>query len=82
MPAVSGALLSPCAETEDVAMRTLNLDPFWRTIVGFDRLFDLMDESLRLEPEDHYPPCDIVRTGENTYRISLALTDLSPNRSM
>jgi hypothetical protein len=29
------------------AMKTLNLDPFWRTSVGFDRLFDLVDESLR-----------------------------------
>jgi molecular chaperone IbpA len=48
-------------------MRTMNLDPFWRTSIGFDRLFDLMDESLRFEPEDHYPPCNIVRTGENTY---------------
>ena len=54
-------------------MRTMNLDPFWRTSIGFDRLFDLMDESLRFEPEDHYPPCNIVRTGENTYRISLAV---------
>ena len=54
-------------------MRTLNVDPFWRTSIGFDRLFDLMDESLRFEPEDHYPPCNIVRTGENTYRISLAV---------
>jgi hypothetical protein len=32
-------------------MRMMNLDPFWRTSVGFDRLFDLMDESLRYEPE-------------------------------
>jgi hypothetical protein len=30
-------------------MRTLNVDPFWRTSIGFDRLFDLMDESLRFE---------------------------------
>jgi len=37
-------------------MRTLNLDPFWRTSVGFDRLFDLVDQSLRLETEDNYPP--------------------------
>ncbi len=54
-------------------MRNLNLDPFWRTSIGFDRLFDLMDESLRFEPEDHYPPCNIVRTGEDSYRISLAV---------
>ena len=61
-------------------MRTMNLDPFWRTSIGFDRLFDLMDESLRFEPEDHYPPCNIVRTGENTYRISLAVAGFKPEQ--
>jgi molecular chaperone IbpA len=65
---------------EDVAMRNLNVDPFWRTSVGFERLFDLMDESLRFEPEDHYPPCNIVRTGENTYRISLAVAGFKPEQ--
>jgi molecular chaperone IbpA len=57
-----------------------NLDPFWRTSVGFDRLFDLMDESLRYEPEDHYPPCNIVRTGEDNYRISLAVAGFKPEQ--
>jgi molecular chaperone IbpA len=65
---------------EDVAMRNLNLDPFWRTSIGFDRLFDLMDESLRLEPEDHYPPCNIVRTGEDRYRITLAAAGFKPEQ--
>jgi molecular chaperone IbpA len=65
---------------EDVAMRTMNLDPFWRTSIGFDRLFALMDESLRFEPEDHYPPCNIVRTGENNYRISLAVAGFKPEQ--
>ncbi len=61
-------------------MRTTNLDPFWRTSIGFDRLFDLMDESLRFEPDDHYPPCNIVRTGENAYRISLAVAGFKPEQ--
>ena len=61
-------------------MRMTNLDPFWRTSVGFDRLFDLMDESLRYEPEDHYPPCNIVRTGEDNYRISLAVAGFKPEQ--
>jgi molecular chaperone IbpA len=65
---------------EDVAMRSLNLDPFWRTSIGFDRLLDLMDESLRFEPEDHYPPCNIVRTGEDRYRISLAVAGFRPEQ--
>ena len=61
-------------------MRNLNLDPFWRTSIGFDRLFDLMDESLRFEPEDHYPPCNIARTGEDTFRISLAVAGFKPDQ--
>jgi len=61
-------------------MRTLNLDPFWRTSVGFDRLFDLVDESLRYEPEDNYPPCNVTRTGENTYRIALAVAGFRPDQ--
>ena len=61
-------------------MRTLNLDPFWRTTIGFDRLFDMMDESLRFEPQDNYPPCNIVRTGEDTYRISFAVAGFKPEQ--
>ncbi len=61
-------------------MRDFNLDPFWRTSVGFDRLFDLMDESLRFQPEDNFPPCNIVRTGENAYRISLAVAGFRPEQ--
>jgi molecular chaperone IbpA len=59
-------------------MRNLNLAPFWRTSVGFDRLFDLIDETLKFEPEDNYPPYNIVRTGEDTYRISLAVAGFEP----
>jgi len=65
---------------EDVAMRTLNIDPFWRTSVGFDRLFDLMDASLRYEPEDNFPPCNVLRTGDDTYRITLAAAGFKPEQ--
>ena len=61
-------------------MRNLNLDSFWRTSIGFDRVFDLMDQSLRFEPEDSYPPCNIVRTGEDRYRISLAVAGFKPEQ--
>ncbi len=54
-------------------MRHYDLDPLWRSSVGFDRVFDLINESLRFEPEDKYPPYDIVRTGEDSFRISLAV---------
>jgi molecular chaperone IbpA len=64
---------------EDVAMN-LNLDPFWRSSIGFDRLLDLMDESLRYQPENSFPPYNIARTGENTYRITLAVAGFKPDQ--
>jgi molecular chaperone IbpA len=60
-------------------MRTYDFAPLWRSSVGFDRLFDLINETQRLDAQDNYPPCDIVRTGENAYRISVALAGFSPD---
>jgi molecular chaperone IbpA len=55
-------------------MRNLDLNSLWRSTVGFDRLFDLIDESARWAGEEnHYPPYNIERTGEDRYQISLAL---------
>jgi molecular chaperone IbpA len=59
---------------EDVAMRNVDLAPLWRSSVGFDRVFDLLDEASRWAGEDNnYPPYNIERTDEDQYRISLAL---------
>ena len=60
-------------------MRNIDFVPFWRTSIGFDRLFALIDETL--EPEDRYPPYDIVRTGEGAYRVSLAVAGFAPDSS-
>jgi molecular chaperone IbpA len=54
-------------------MRTFDPTPLWRSTVGFDRLFDLIDESMRWTGEDNYPPYNIERTGEDQYHIPLAL---------
>jgi len=61
-------------------MRNPNLDPFWRTSIGFDRVFDLMDQSRRFETDDNYPPCNIVRTGDDSYRITLAVAGFKPEQ--
>jgi molecular chaperone IbpA len=53
-------------------MRTFDPTPLWRSTIGFDRLFDLLDESVRWNGEDNYPPYNIERTGEDHYRIALA----------
>jgi molecular chaperone IbpA len=60
-------------------MRTYDFTPLWRSTVGFDHLFDLINNSQMLESQDNYPPYDIVRTGDESYRISLAVAGFSPN---
>lgn len=55
-------------------MRTFDLTPLYRATVGFDRLADLMDRALATEAgEPGYPPYNIEKTGENAYRISIAV---------
>jgi molecular chaperone IbpA len=51
-------------------MRTFDLAPLYRSTVGFDRLFSMLDG---FESAPGYPPYNIERTGENTYRISVAV---------
>ena len=53
-------------------MRTFDLAPLYRSTVGFDRLFNLFDE-LGENGSPGYPPYNIERTGENAYRISVAV---------
>jgi molecular chaperone IbpA len=60
-------------------MRTYDFSPLWRSSVGFDRVFDLLNNNSRLlEGQGDWPPYDIARTGEDTYRITLALAGFSP----
>ena len=51
-------------------MRTFDLAPLYRSTVGFDRLFSMLDG---FEAAPGYPPYNIERTGENDYRISVAV---------
>jgi molecular chaperone IbpA len=61
-------------------MRTYDFSPLWRSTVGFDRMFDLINNEVP-NVQDTYPPYDIARTGEESYRISLARGALRPSRS-
>ncbi len=55
-------------------MRTFDLTPLYRSTVGFDRLFSLLDQVGGLDGgAQSYPPYNIERTGENAYRISVAV---------
>ncbi|MET4634592.1 MULTISPECIES: Hsp20 family protein [Kaistia] len=55
-------------------MRTFDLSPLYRSTVGFDRLFSLLDQASGVEAGvPGYPPYNIERTGENAYRITMAV---------
>jgi molecular chaperone IbpA len=61
-------------------MRTnLDLTPFYRSSIGFDRMFDLLENASRLATVAGAPTYDIVRAGEDTYRIVLAVPGFSMN---
>jgi molecular chaperone IbpA len=57
-------------------MRTFDLAPLYRSTVGFDRLFSMLDG---FESAPGYPPYNIERTGENAYRISVAVAGFGEN---
>ena len=55
-------------------MRTFDLAPLYRSTVGFDRMFSMLDQLDGVEGSvSGYPPYNIERTAENAYRISLAV---------
>ncbi|MFL5194455.1 MAG: Hsp20 family protein, partial [Microvirga sp.] len=59
-------------------MRTFDFAPLYRSTVGFDRMLSLLDQPGGVEGSvPSYPPYNIERTGENTYRISVAVAGFS-----
>jgi molecular chaperone IbpA len=59
-------------------MRNFDPTPLWRSTVGFDRLFSLLDQSNAWTSGENYPPYNIQRAGEDQYEITLALAGFSP----
>jgi molecular chaperone IbpA len=58
-------------------MRHFDLSPLYRSTVGFDRLFTLLNNAPSLETSPTYPPYNIERRGENDYRITIAVAGFS-----
>ena len=54
-------------------MRTFDYSPFYRTSVGFDRVFDLLDSVASHAGSNGYPPYNIEKAGDNAYRIVMAV---------
>lgn len=59
-------------------MNRIDFSPYRRTMVGFDRLFDMIENQNRLSAGDKYPPFNIERRGEDAYRITLAVAGFKP----
>ena len=59
-------------------MRSYDFAPLWRSTIGFDRLFDLVETAQRAT-EDNYPPYNIERLAENRYQIALAVAGFAPD---
>jgi len=59
-------------------MRPFDFSPLYRSTVGFDRLFDLLDQSARGDVSN-WPPYNVERVGEDEYRITMALAGFSPD---
>src|SRR5262245_54478506 len=59
---------------EDMTMRGFDLTPLFRHSVGFDRLDELFETAFRSNAQDNsYPPYNIAKTGDDAYRITLAV---------
>jgi molecular chaperone IbpA len=54
-------------------MRTFDFSPLYRSTVGFDRLFSKLDSLSQVDTAQAYPPYNIERTGEDAYRITMAV---------
>ncbi|MBS0482325.1 MAG: Hsp20 family protein [Proteobacteria bacterium] len=59
-------------------MNRFDFTPYRRTMVGFDRLFDLLENQSRFNSGDNYPPFNIERRGDEAYRITLAVAGFKP----
>ena len=53
--------------------------PYRRSTVGFDRLFDMLENSSASGTQENYPPFDLIKLGDNDYRIELAVAGFKPD---
>jgi len=60
-------------------MRTFDFSPLYRSTVGFDRLFDLLDQTSLAEAAPNWPPYNVEKYGDDHYRVSMAVAGFSPD---
>lgn len=60
-------------------MRTIDFTPLYRSAVGFERMERLLESAARTSQENGWPPYNIETTGENAYRIEIAVAGFKPD---
>jgi len=65
---------------EDMAMRSaFDFSPLYRSTVGFDRLFDMLDQAVDVEPMPSWPSYNVEKVGEDRYRVVMAVAGFEPD---
>jgi molecular chaperone IbpA len=61
------------SRSQEDFMRHVDFSPLYRSTVGFDRLFTMLDSLAQPDQGQTYPPYNIERTGDNAYRVTMAV---------
>src|SRR4030081_492553 len=73
-----GGCLTPCCSLEDMVMDRFDFSPLFRSTIGFDRLARLVDAATHVDSAAlSYPPYNIEKTGEDSYRLTMAVAGVS-----
>jgi molecular chaperone IbpA len=67
------------AQEEDKMRSAFDFAPFRRSTVGFDRLFDMLEHNSAAGTGENYPPFDLIRLGDDDYRIEVAVAGFRPD---
>src|SRR5262250_3114332 len=79
-PSRTGGCRTPCCSKENVVMDRFDFSPLFRSTIGFDRLTRLVDAAARVDTAAlAYPPYNIEKTGEDAYRLTMAVAGFSPD---
>src|SRR6266851_723073 len=74
----TGGRRNPCCSLEDMVMDRFDFSPLFRSTIGFDRLARLVDSAARVDgAAASYPPHNIEKTGEDSYRLTMAVAGFS-----
>ena len=57
---------------------TYDFSPLYRSVIGVDRMADLIESAMRTGGDSNYPPYDVEKTGDDAYRITLAAAGFAP----